>query len=419
MVGMSRYRASYDSHVRARRTIAGGVNSNVRLAATPWPLAFSRAAGSHIWDVDGNEFVDFAMGMGTHILGHQPAPVIDAVRRSLDTGQLFAGQHPLEYRLAESIVEIAPWIEQVRFGLSGTEMNLLALRIARAVTGRQRFVRFRGHYHGWLDPTLSSGTGTPLPGQSVAAMSDEVVVDWNDVHALEEALAQGGIAAVIMEPVMCNTGCIPPAQGYLSRVGDLCARHGAVWVVDEVITGFRLSLAGAQGVFGVHGDITIYAKAMGAGFPIAALGSTADLLAGVSDGSVNHSGTYNTGMTSVVAAVASLTELLAARPYERIMRTGRRLAAALTGMTTRSGHVLRVDGPGPMIQLRFGDEAIPMGCAEFYRSNNSEVLKSFLAAWQDRGIRTTSRGMCFLSATHSDDDIDRAVEAAVTALDSI
>jgi glutamate-1-semialdehyde 2,1-aminomutase len=419
MDGTSRYRASHDLHVRARRTIAGGVNSNVRLAATPWPLAFARAAGSRIWDVDGNEYVDFAMGMGTHILGHQPPAVVDAVRRSLDAGQLFAGQHALECRLAESIVAIAPWIERVRFGLSGTEMNLLALRLARVATGRQRFVRFDGHYHGWLDPVLSAGTGSPLPGQSAAAMADEVVVQWNDLAALDAALSRGGIAAVVMEPVMCNTGCIPPAPGYLAGVKELCVRHGAVWVVDEVITGFRMSLAGAQGAFGVHGDVTIFAKAMGAGFPIAALGASADLLAGVADGTVNHSGTYNTGLSSVAAAVASLDELLASRPHDRIVRAGRRLAAGLSGRPTRSGHVLRVEGPGPMVQLRFGDEIPPTGPDGFRASSQPEVLRSFLAAWQDRGVRTTNRGMCFLSAAHSDDDVDRAVDAAMDALESI
>jgi len=357
--------------------------------------------------------------MGTHILGHQPAAVVDAVRRSLDAGQLFAGQHPLECRLAESIIGIAPWIEQVRFGLSGTEMNLLALRIARAATGRQRFVRFVGHYHGWLDPVLSSGSSPLMPGQSAAAMVDEVVVKWNDLASLDAALSQGDVAAVVMEPVMCNTGCIPPVSGYLAGVKEICARHGTVWVVDEVITGFRLSLSGAQGVFGICGDITIFAKAMGAGFPIAALGASVELLAGVANGTVNHSGTYNTGLSSVAAAVASLDELTGSRPHDRIARAGNRLIRALSGMATRSGHVLRVEGPGPMVQMRFGADVVPTSPEEFWAASNPEVLRSFIAAWQDHGVRTTSRGMCFLSAAHSDHDIDRAVDAAVAALDMI
>lgn len=419
MDSMRRYRVSRDLNMRARRTIAGGVNSNVRLAAIPWPLGFDRAAGSRIWDVDGNEYIDFAMGMGTHILGHQPAAVVDAVRRSLDSGQLFAGQHSLECRLAESIVAIAPWIEQVRFGLSGTEMNLLALRIARAATGRQRFVRFVGHYHGWLDPVLSSGSSPLMPGQSAAAMVDEVVVKWNDLASLDAALSQGDVAAVVMEPVMCNTGCIPPVLGYLAGVKEICARHGTVWVVDEVITGFRLSLSGAQGVFGICGDITIFAKAMGAGFPIAALGASVELLAGVANGTVNHSGTYNTGLSSVAAAVASLDELTGSRPHDRIARAGNRLIGALSGMATRSGHVLRVEGPGPMVQMRFGADVVPTSPEEFRAASDPDVLRSFIAAWQDHGVRTTSRGMCFLSAAHSDHDIDRAVDAAVAALDMI
>ena len=250
----SNYSASITEHARRRQVIAGGVNSNVRLAGTPVPLTFDRAVGARLWDVDGNEYIDYAAGMGPMILGHNHPVVTEAVRRSLDTGQLFAGQNRLEAEFAEAFVGAVPWVEHIRIGLSGTEMDLLAVRIARAVTGRSKVLRFAGHYHGWLDPLFIDGLAQVEPfaaapltkGQSAAAASDLIVCEWNDLSQVERALSTGEVACVVMEPVMCNTGLVAPAEGYLEGVRDLCRQHGAVLVVDEVITGFRLGLTGVR-----------------------------------------------------------------------------------------------------------------------------------------------------------------------------
>ncbi|MHB1130302.1 MAG: aspartate aminotransferase family protein [Ilumatobacteraceae bacterium] len=403
------------------------MNSNVRLASQPCPLTFTRAAGSRIWDIDGNEYIDFAMGMGPHILGHNSPAVIEAVRKSLEFGQLFGGQSEYETRLAEILVSIIPWIEQVRIGISGTEMNLLALRIARAYTGRQKIVRFAGHYHGWLDPLFVSPVGSPpmsmdslTLGQSRAAASDVILLDWNDVEQISQTLqTDKDIAAVIMEPIMCNSGLIQPKPGYLEFVRDACNSAGAVLIIDEVITGFRVGLTGAQGHLGVHGDISIYAKAIGSGFPVAALGGSVELLANVGNGKINHSGTYNTGVTAMVAACATLQELRRVDPFSQITAIGQSLIKSLTGLRTASGSELQAEGPGAMFQLRFGPNGGITDLATSRSRSDAHLLSCFIRAWQDQGVRTTSRGLCFVSSAHSESDIDFVLEAAKRALATV
>ena len=251
----SRYAKSIEAHRRRARVIAGGVNSNVRLASRPVPLTFARAAGAYMWDVDGNEYVDYAGGMGPMVLGHNHPRVLDAVRNALEIGQAFAGQNEFEAEFGERLVDTVPWIESIRVGLTGTEVDLLALRIARAATGRTKVLRFAGHYHGWLDPLLVGSGPIPEPfgrppldpGQSLAASDDVVICEWNDLALVEQVLESEQVAAVIMEPIMCNTGLIAPEPSFLEGTRDLCRRHGALLVVDEVITGFRLGLTGRAG----------------------------------------------------------------------------------------------------------------------------------------------------------------------------
>jgi glutamate-1-semialdehyde 2,1-aminomutase len=420
---------SYDNniaeHTRRRAVIAGGVNSNVRLSGTPVPLTFDHGAGALLWDVDGNEYVDYAAGMGPMILGHCHPAVASAVQASLSTGQLFAGQNRYESELAEMLVAVLPWIESIRIGLTGTEMDLLAVRIARAVTGRCRVLRFVGHYHGWLDPLFIDGAATPepfgdvplTPGQSTAAATDVVVCEWNDLDQVASALATGEIACVVMEPVMCNTGLIPPAAGYLEGVRALCTQHGALLVIDEVITGFRFGLTGAQGHLGIHGDISIYAKAIASGFPLAVLGATAELLAPVGRGEVNHSGTYNAGVSSLAASVATLQYLRDADPYPALERTTQRLVEGIRQAGSRSDAPLVVDHVGgSVLQTRFGEDRPMRSRADFAANSDRMLLNRFLEELQALGVRPTSRGLWFVSAAHDDTVVDRTLDAVDAAL---
>lgn len=418
------YKRSQIHSKRAKLTIPGGVNSNVRLLSDPCPLTFTRGEGCHIWDIDNNQYLDFAMGMGPHILGHSPKVVISAVRQALDEGQLFAGQNLYELQLAELFVLLLPWIEQIRIGLSGTEMNLLAIRIARAHTRKQKIIRFAGHYHGWLDPLFvnplsadSADENFLTAGQSKTAANDILLAQWNDIDSLRKLVDyESDIAAMIMEPMMCNTGCIEPSPGYLRSVQNLCKSRGIILIIDEVITGFRLGMKGAQGRYKMHGDISVYAKAIGAGFPIAILGSSKDLLSEVGTGKINHSGTYNAGVSSTVAALATLTELQRTDPFKKIQSTGVNLMNQLSKLKTKDGKHLNAEGTGHLFQLRFGPTDRPDNLIKFRENSDAETLKNFISAWQKLGVKTTSRGMCFLSAAHTQSDIDFAAEKAADAI---
>ena len=419
------YDNSRSAHARRQAVIAGGVNSNVRLSGTPVPLTFERAEGARLWDVDDNVYIDYAAGMGPMILGHNHPTVTDAVRASLSTGQLFAGQNLLEAEFAEALVSAIPWVESIRIGLSGTEMDLLAVRLARATTGRHKVVRFAGHYHGWLDPLFIDMTVTPesfgaaplTAGQSVAAASDVIVCEWNDLDQVATALTSGDVACVLMEPVMCNTGLIPPAAGYIEGVKELCERHGSLLVIDEVITGFRLGLAGAQGFLGIHGDISIYAKAIASGFPLAVLGTSTELLAGVGRGEINHSGTYNTGVSSLAAGVATLRYLIDNDPYPEMDRISRRLVDGLRQLSRDRDVNLAVDHiGGSLFQTRFGKPDAVTSRADFAANSDKAALARFLEILQDLGVRPTGRGLWFVSAAHDDAVVDKTLAAVGEAL---
>lgn len=403
--------------------IAGGVNSNVRLTSRPVPLTFSRAHGALIWDIDGNEYIDYAAGMGPTILGHNHPRVLAAVTQAMQSGQCFAGQHELETEFAERLISAVPWIENIRIGLAGSEMDLLAVRIAKAVTGRSKVLRFTGHYHGWLDPLLVGPGAAPSPfgsppvgpGQSVAAASEIVMCEWNDVPLVEQVFAAHQIACVIMEPIMCNTGVIPPHPGYIESVKALCKQHGAILVIDEVITGFRVGLTGAQGHLNVTGDITLYAKAIASGYPMAAIGSSQELMAAVGRGEVNHSGTYNSGYLSVAAGVETMRILVEENPYPALQKSTVRLVDGLRRIGAPKG--LAVDYvAGSLFQIRFGAQEVMGSREQFVKHSDQTKLWQLLDALQDRGVRPTSRGLFFVSVTHDDRLIDRTLEISEAAL---
>jgi glutamate-1-semialdehyde 2,1-aminomutase len=322
---MRSYAKSIALYETTRRHLAGGVSSNVRYASVPVPLFFERGEGALLHDVDGNVHIDYVLGNGPAILGHAPRKVIDAVAASLAEGQVFAAQHPRETELAERLCRLLPGAEVVRFATSGTEAVLMAMRLARAFTARPKILKFEGHYHGWSDqayisarPSLNEAgpADAPVPvagspGMPQSVLGDVAVCGWNDLGLLAQALERhrGEIAGVIMEPVMVNGGAIPPEPGYLEGVRDLCRSHGALFICDEVITGFRVGLGGAQAKFGVTADLAIYAKAVAAGFPLAMVAGRRDVMDTLLDKGVMHGGTYNGNVQSMAAALAALDVL--------------------------------------------------------------------------------------------------------------
>jgi glutamate-1-semialdehyde 2,1-aminomutase len=423
---------SQTHHNQASQVIAGGVNSNVRLPGQATPLCFSSAQGAHLTDLDGNDYIDYALGMGPAILGHAPKDVTDAVAQSLASGQLFGGQSRAELELAERLHEYVPGADLVRIGMTGSEMVQAALRVARAATGRTKFVKFAGHYHGWFDniltqectfslsqPTQADPAQPLSKGQTPHSLADTVVLPWNDLATLSAYLDRhaAATAAVIMELVMCNTGVILPAQGYLEGVRKLCDEYGVVLIVDEVVTGFRLGLGGAQGALGVVGDLGVFAKALGGGVPIAALTGSQSLMSLIGSGVVNHSGTYNSNIVAVSAAIATLDALSrdGGAAYSKIERTGRALIDGMRNLAKGAGSNLIVQGHPSVFNTSFGD--LPtINSLEDYRKCDLPKQQRFLNALLERGIRPTSRGTWFVSSAHSEVELETTLTAVHGAL---
>lgn len=414
----------------AKARIAGGVNSNVRLGGVP--ICFARGAGAHLVDVDGNTYVDYALGMGPNILGHAPPAIGARVASTLGMGQLFAGQHSLELELAEKLCSCVKSAELVRFGLSGSEMVQAALRVSRAHTGRPEIIKFEGHYHGWFDnvfinlsaPVSAEAGSAPRPrflqsaGQSPQASADMVVLPWNDFAAVERYLEghAGRVAGIITEPVMLNTGGILPREGYLQHLRRLASAHGAVLIFDEVITGFRLGLGGAQEVFGIQPDLSVFAKALGAGFPVSALAGRRDIMELFATGRVNHSGTYNANVASISAALAALDELSAPAQaaYAHMHARGKALMEGIAERARRLNIPLQVSGFPAAFHTCFAQHPIH-DYASYMRADHKR-LAAFLGALLQRGVRPTSRGTWFLSTAHSDQDIEATLAAVDAAL---
>jgi glutamate-1-semialdehyde 2,1-aminomutase len=428
------YAGSIDLYQQAAQVLAGGVSSNFRLGGDPVPLFFTHGQGAHLFDVDGNAFIDYVLGMGPNILGHAPGPVISAVAASLSRGQLFAGQHQAEVELGRRVQALVPCAELVRFGSSGSEMDQAAVRLARAHTGRPRVVKFEGHYHGWFDTLLVSIPGAgpgelgpraaptphlPSAGQSVAAASDVTVLPWNDLEALATYLETHApeTAAVLMEPICCNTSVILPRAGYLEGVRALCDQYGVVLIFDEVITGFRVGPGGAQARLGVTPDLAVFAKALGGGFPIAAVAGRRRIMEHLATGRALHGGSFNSNVPSTVAALATL-EVLAAEggaAYASMEARGERLMAGLRALARAAGLPLRVQGLGSVFNTAFGG---PEEILEYrdYTATDLGRQRQFLIELQHQGVRVTSRGTWFLSTAHSDTLIEQTLEAAERAL---
>ncbi|OGN82013.1 MAG: glutamate-1-semialdehyde 2,1-aminomutase [Chloroflexi bacterium GWC2_73_18] len=420
------------AYAAAQRVVAGGINSGARGPRAGWvpgPPVVHHGRGPRIWDVDGNEYVDYLLALGPLIHGHAHPALIGAVEAAMsEIGTMFALPYELEAAAAERIVAAVPSAELVRFGNSGTEVVLHAVRLARAVTGRPRILRFEGHYHGWADqvewshppPLEAAGPRSeprPVPGSPgiPAALAETLfVLPWNDPEAVDRLFARRGgeIAAVLTEPVMGNTGVIPPQPGYLEALRDITRRHDALLIFDEVITGFRVAYGGAQTLYGVTPDLTTLAKALGGGYPVAALAGRRDLMEPIAEGEVLHAGTYNANTIAVAAAKAS-TELLA-RPgtYEALFALAERLTSGIGGIFERAGIPVQVQGVGPMFQFWFAEQPIVdyRGAAAHLNSPRFAALARALHA---RGVlvHPSNIELWFVSTAHTAADIDETLAA--------
>ena len=424
----NRYEASARMLERAKQAIAGGVSSEFRKYNHPHAIFYDRARGSRIWDIDGNEYLDFTLSQGPMILGHSHPEVMQAVTEYSATGQMFAGQHLKEVELAELLQRIIPSAELMRFCLDGSEAVQTAFRVARARTGRRKFIRFEGHYHGWLD-NVAWGLSAPTPqamglreqptafpwsqGISPTSRDEFIILPWNDAELLRRALAEHhqDIAAIITEAVMCNNGCNLPAPGFLQEIRALCDQYGIAFILDEVITGFRLSLGGAQTYFNVRPDISIFAKAMGSGYPISAVVGRREWMSLIAESKVIHAGTMNAGQPSVAAALATISILEREAPHARMFALGQRLMSGLRQAAADTGHRMLIQGPGPMFITAFTDRDVFCDYRDTLTADRAK-LGRFVAGMHDAGIRVIGRGLWYISAAHTEAEIDQAIATA-------
>jgi len=427
--------ASRAAFARARRLIPGGVNSPARAfgGVGGEPIFFARADGQRLTDIDGATYLDYIGSWGPMILGHRHPRVVAAIEAALQTGTSYGAPTEAESRLAELIIDAVPSIEKVRMVSSGTEAVMSAMRLARGFTGRDKLIKFAGNYHGHADALLvaagsSAATlGVPnSPGVTAGAVQDTIVLEYNDPSQLEATFrAQGdAIAAVVMEPVVGNMGLVAPTREFLETARRLTQAHGALLVFDEVMTGFRLSLGGAQQVLGVTPDLTTLGKIVGGGLPLGAYGGRSDVMDHVLPaGKVFQAGTLSGNPLAVAAGTATLLELRDHPPYAQLERhgsaleTGFRVAAAAAGMTVWIGRV------GSMMTMFFqrGEEAVPVTGWQTASQSDTASYAAFFWGMIDRGIYLpcSQYEALFFSSMHTDDDIDATISAAAEVLQAM
>ena len=414
---------------RAAQSLAGGVSSGLRRAARPYPLYFDHGLGATLTDVDGNSYFDYTLGWGPNILGNAPQEILEAIRSTSVRGLTFGAQHDLEFEVAELLTGIIPCADRVCFANSGTEIVQVALRLARAATNRQKFIKFEGHYHGWDDGVLQSyhprpdqllqNLQTPVPeGQGQLPATTTVIAQWNDQDSIRRAFADndGAIAAIICEPMMCNNGCIAPDPGFLEFLRAITEENGAVLIFDEVITGFRLGLSGAQGYYGVTPDLATYAKAVGAGTPLSVLAGKQRFMELIERGDVVHAGTLNGNLLALAAARASLKYLSRddKNVYLGLFQRGERLRDGIMSLLRKQGHAVCAAGVGSVFHISFLASQ-PRNYRDLLAADR-EKYSDFALALLDEGVLPLPDGRWYLSTAHTDADIDQTLDAVERAL---
>ena len=432
---------------RAQKFLIEGVNSPSRGSAvySPGPIVLDRASGSRVWDADGNEYVDFMMSFGALIHGHAHPALVEAVAKAMANGSHFAAANQAEVEAAEKFCRMVPNAEAVRFTNSGTEATMLALRLARAFTGRTKFLKFEGHYHGWYDAYLLNAHSHPAdqlgPHESPnkipdsagipdSTLADVILAPWNDVAALEKILDQhkGELAAVITEPIMANMGCIPPREGYLQLLRELTRHHKVLLIFDEVVTAFRYAPGGCQQLFGIAPDLSTFGKALGTGFPIGAVTGRREILEQMrwtssgnssSEKFVLHYGTFNGHRLTMEVVRASL-DLLSANKNAAFAQIRDRGDAAIRGlreMFSRKKIPAIVQGLGPMFQIYFTERDAIHDYRDYCAFVDQPRYSHFVHALLARGIyMTPSNGLHWIISTaHTQADVARLLEAAEEA----
>jgi glutamate-1-semialdehyde 2,1-aminomutase len=398
-----------------------------------YPIFMERGRGSHIYDVDGNEYIDWMMAFGALPLGHAHPEIVEAITEAASTGAHFATATPVELEVAEMLQSIVRNAERVRFANTGTEAVMAAIRLARGVTGRPKILKFEGHYHGWHDDLLVSSNVLPssalglrsdpikIPdssGLNRSALDDTIVVPWNDLHILESALAnnRGQIAAIITEGVMANMGVIPPAKGYLTGLEEMAREHGIVFILDETVTGFRIAPGGCQEYYKLSPDLVTFGKALGCGLPVAALVGRANVMDALQWGGVLHYGTHNGSRIGMFAARANLRVLTRDNnaAFRHSWRIAEQLCTGLSDLFRQRGRSVLVQRVGPMFQLMFTDQPAIRDYREFCQFVDRAAFQKFVLSLFPFGVYASPSASLhsIVTLAHTDQDVERTLEAA-------
>ncbi|MBX3397902.1 MAG: glutamate-1-semialdehyde 2,1-aminomutase [Gemmataceae bacterium] len=419
------------AHERAKRVIPGGVNSPARAfgGVGGTPITIQRAQGPYLYDVDGNRYLDFIGSWGPMILGHGHPAVLNATIAAMKDGSSYGAPCEKETELAEMVIAAMPSVEMVRFVSSGTEATMSAIRLARGYTGRDLIVKFAGCYHGHVDSLLVAAGSSALtlgvpnsPGIPKGCTQDTLILQYNDVTQLAEVFAAKGdaIAGVILEPVVGNMGLIPPSEEFRKELRRLTAKHGALLIYDEVMTGFRLAYGGAQELFGDTPDLTCLGKIIGGGYPVGAYGGRRDILEKVMPaGPVFQAGTLSGNPVAMAAGIATLRELKANPPYARLDAQNRRIGEGLLAAAQDAGHAARFQRIGSMWTLFFATVPI-VDYASAVASDKAKFAR-FFWAMMDRGVYLPCSQFeaAFTCAAMTDANIDETLAAARDALASL
>ncbi len=418
---------------KANRLMPGG-QSNLRAPVGVKPLFITEGKGAHFWDVDGNKYIDFMIGAGPGIFGHGHEEYVQALKGQLDSLYYLisgAAQTPMEIELAEKFVKHVACAQKVRFCLSGTEAVQLAIRLARAYTKRPHFIRFEGHYHGWLDNVLGGmvddkTTGKPFAieseqdplgteGRYPGALKESFKLPWNDIAVLEKVLRRYGeeVAMVLMEPINCNGGCCPPRPGYLEKVRELCTKYGIVLCFDEVITGFRVALNCAQGQLGVTPDLSTFGKALAGGVPMGAVAGKKEIMDLLLERKVIGAGTFNGYPLGIAASLVSLKilEKEDGAYYKKVDRLQNRLMNGLKEISSRHRIPTLIQGPRGVFFYQFIDREVAYSVRDL-KGADIEKQNRFRTLLAEDGILMMWGGRWYVSAAHSEADIDKALECA-------
>lgn len=415
---------STEAFERAQQLMPGGVNSPARAfgAVGGTPVFIERGEGAYLFDIDGNQYIDYIGSWGPHILGHRHPAVLAAIEKALKFGTSFGAPTEAESELAQRIISCVPSVEKVRLVNSGTEATMSAIRLARGFTGRDVILKFAGNYHGHVDSLLvaagsSAATlGVPSsPGVTAGTTKDTMVLDYNDVAGLEQAFSEHGekIAGVIFEPVVGNMGVVKPTEDFCNALTKLTQDHGALLICDEVMTGFRVALGGAQKVFGLKPDLTTLGKIVGGGLPVGAYGGRADVMDRILPaGDVFQAGTLSGNPLATAAGSATLKELAENSPYERLEQFSAQLEAGLDDAANSAGLSHSIARVGSMLTLFFHDGPV----TDWPSASECDTKRYAQYFWGmlKRGIYLpcSQYEALFVSAAHTEEDIEKTIAAA-------